>query len=217
MAAASAPEPSPPRAGLSGLAALYAWWNSRRPLLKYGLVIAPLLAAVFAASFLCAAEDEPAAAPVAAAVPTPEPTPAPEPTPTATPVPTATPPPLGIVPLRQHHYQDYRYYHFLYEYERCLAHAAAVRQALAEAGAADAGEPAPTPPPLPDEYLLEIHTLGDLPSAAQALLAHYRQDLCPEIPDYYLLRGRTKWLLDWHSQAEGSGLTPLTPLLSPAP
>ena len=214
MTTSPAPEPSPPAAGLSRMAALYAWWNSRRPLLKYGLVIAPLLAGVFAASFLCAPDDEPAVAPAAAAVPTPEPAPTPEPTPTVTPVPTATPAPLGVVPLRQHHYQDYRYYHFLYEYERCLTHAAAVRQAVA---AADGAEPAPTPPPLPDEYRLEIHTLGDLPNSVQALLSHYQRDLCPEIPDYYLLRGRTKWLLDWHSQADGSGLAPLTPLLSPAP
>ena len=187
------------------------WWNTRPHIVKVVIIIGALLVASFSVTIYCTGTDDP----YAAQEPDPNapPTATPLPTPTATPLPTLTPTPepLGLVPLQQHLYQRYRFYHFLHEYRQCLAHANAVQHEIDQRIYAErvaAGDEGLTPPELPvaDDYLAEYYALRDMPHTVASLLDYYRRDACPEIRAYHQLEGRTRWLLEWLSPAPGGAL-----------
>ena len=150
---------------------------------------------------------------------TPGPTPIPIPTwtpvPTFTPVPqpTATPKPIADLPLQQLHYNQYRIFHLIYEYQKCYA--AHIRPPVptptpqpAEDGVPPTPTPTPDPTPVPGafedrhrppEYGLtepeiEDHVLADIGGATRWLIDRYKQGDCAELTQYTVFAGRLAWL-----------------------
>ena len=214
------PPPAPvaqqtPKASWAAQIRLRERWRGLPHIGKIGIIVGTAFAAIFGTLLLWPPADPYAdvlaeATASAVAAPTPEPTP----TPTPTPLPTPTPKPLGVVPLRQHHYQDYRFYHFLYEYERCQAYVgygeyliwkANYEDQQAQGGPADGETEILEPPevydPAQDPFVadayLERYALRNMPHTVSSLMQNYRNDVCPEIREYHLLNGRTKWILEW--------------------
>ena len=153
---------------------------------------------------------------------TPDATPRPDPTftpvPTWTPIPplTATPRPLSDLPNQQRHYDEYRLYHFISEYDLCYRGSvtapapAPVITGTAEPGEAKPPEPTPTPQTLAlddvslafhsppphgvSDLELEAHVTRDLAGATRWLIERYREGGCLEPRQFAVFPGRLIWL-----------------------
>ncbi len=145
--------------------------------------------------------------------PTMAPTFTPVPTWTPVPQPTATPKPIADLPLQQLHYNEYRIFHLIYEYQKCYdAHIKPPPPTPMPQPAAT-GEPAtptstpdPTPVPgafegrhRPPEYGLtepeiEDYVLADIGGSTRWLIERYNHGDCDELTQYTVFPGRLSWL-----------------------
>ena len=149
--------------------------------------------------------------------PPPDPTAAPTftPVPTWTPVPqpTATPKPIADLPLQQLHYNRYRIFHLLYEYQKCYEAHIAPPPPTPMPQPSITGEP-PTPTPTPDptpvpgafddrhrppehglsETEIEDHVLADIGGSTRWLIERYKNGECDELTQYTVFAGRLAWL-----------------------
>ena len=149
--------------------------------------------------------------------PAPQPTMAPTwtPVPTFTPAPqpTATPKPIADLPLQQLHYNQYRVFHLIYEYQKCYdAHIkppppTPVPQ-TADAGVTPTPTPTPDPTPVPGAFEdrhrppehgltepeIEDHVLADIGGATRWLIDRYKHGDCAELTQYTVFAGRLAWL-----------------------
>ena len=158
---------------------------------------------------------------------TPAPTPLPEPTwtpvPTFTPWPhpTPTPQPIAELPRQQAHYNEYRFFHMLYEYQHCYwAHIKEPPPTPTPSPTPEDGEVQPTPTPVPTQVLgaflekhrppeygltereVEDHVLEDVGGATSWLIDRYRKGDCAELTQYTVYPGRLTWLHRYSSGLE---------------